>query len=199
VTGGENGEEKQSIAGVAAELAAEVAEFESLTRRVSKVELATHKDLAKTGELLAQAEGSHKRFIERLRALIVAIDDVRARQNASAAALSACSDRLDAQKKIYEELEQRFVELGEAAREVNELVQAGAEAGRETDAGPDRDAALEKLALASERLKGSIDAASALMQDARSAGLSDLERQADSMRQQLQSLAKKLERAGAAL
>jgi hypothetical protein len=37
------------------------------------------------------------------------------------------------------------------------------------------------------------------MQDAKSAGLSDLEQQADSLRQQLQSLAKKLERLQSAL
>ncbi len=193
--GGSN--EGPSIGGVAAELEAEVAEFEALTRRVTKIELSTRKDLTKMSELLGQAESSHKRFIERLRALIEAIDGVRARQNASAVSLSACADRLDAQRALYENLEQRFAELGEAAKAVNALVLEGAEAGRE--GGEERATALDKLAAAAERLQGSIEAATMLCSEARSAGLTDVEQQADALRQQLQSLAKKLERVQSAL
>lgn len=165
-----------------------MSEFESLTRRITKHDLGSRKELGKMAELLAQAESSHKRFIERLRALIGTIDEVRARQNASAAALSQCAERLEAQRGVYATLEQRFAEIGETAREVNTQVQAGVQAKSEAD-----------LRAASERLGQSIEAARTLMQDAKSAGLSDLEQQADSLRQQLQALAKQLERLQSAL
>jgi chromosome segregation ATPase len=185
-------EKSASIVEVASELDDEVTSFETLTARVAKLELGSHKDILRAAEILGQAAESHKRFLEHLRALIAAIDDVRTRQNQSAASLSAHATLLDERRQTYEALQQRFAAIGAEAHEVNALIQQGMEARSEEPA--ERDQSLARLRQARERLSGSAEAARALVADARAAELSDLERQADSLRQQLHALAKKLQR-----
>jgi DNA repair exonuclease SbcCD ATPase subunit len=179
----------RSIVDVASELDDEVTSFETLTARVAKLELGSHKEILRAAELLGQAAESHKRFLEQLRSLIGAIDDVRSRQNQSAATLSAHATRLDERRMTYEQLQQRFASIGVDAHEVNALIQRAPPA--ETPEA--REENLTRLRQARERLTASVDAARVLVADAREAQLSDLERQADALRQQLSALAKKLQ------
>jgi chromosome segregation ATPase len=174
---------------VATELDDEVTTFETLTARVAKLDLGSHKEIMRAAELLGQAAESHKRFLDHLRALIESIDDVRSRQNLSAEALSAHATRLDERRLTYEALQQRFSSIGVDAHEVNALIQQSVGA----DSPEDRDQKLARLREARERLNGSVESARTLVADARRAELSDLERQADAMRQQLQALAKKIQ------
>jgi uncharacterized phage infection (PIP) family protein YhgE len=190
-------EQDSSIASVAGELEADVASFESLTARISRMELGTEKDILRAAELLNEAANSHKRFLEHLRDLIVHIDGVRGRQNASAAALSDAATKLDARRQTYVDLQQRFAALGAVAQEVNELVRQSADTERDTPEA--RQASVDGLRAAQERLHTAIDAARSLVADARAAQLGELERQADALRQQLSSLANKLSRVESAL
>ncbi len=181
-----------ALGSVAAELDRDVQTFESLTLRIAKLELTSEKELRRAAELLDQAAESHKSFLAHLRELVTEIDAVRSRQNASAAALSEQASKRDARRLIYVDLQTRFAAIGSEAHEVNELVRETSESGLATP--EERAATLERLAEARTRIAASVAAAKQLGQDARAAELADLERQADALRQQLQSMSGKLSR-----
>jgi chromosome segregation ATPase len=184
------GEQPDSIARIAAEIEADVASFESLTTRVDRLELSTYKDIVRAAELLEEATKSHKDFLAHLTRLIQAVDTVRGRQNASAETLSTCATRVDERRKAYEALQVRFASLGTDAHAINQLILDGATTERKT---PDaqRESATQ-LETAHERLTVAVETARSLVDDAKAAAMVDLERQADALRQQLQSLAHKL-------
>ena len=183
-------DERESIARIAGEIESDVASFESLTARLERIELSTHKDIVRAAELLEEATQSHKDFLAHLTQLIRAVDTVRGRQNVSAETLSTCATRVDERRKDYEALQVRFAALGTDAHAINQLILDGATTERQ---GPDaqRESAAQ-LEAAHERLTISVETARSLVADAKAAALVDLERQADALRQQLQSLAHKL-------
>jgi chromosome segregation ATPase len=184
--------ETPKLVQAAEHLEADLSSFESLTARVTRMELTTHEEIRKAADILQKAADAHGSFVVHLRELIEAIDDLRSRQNASATRLSDCAGELDQRRLSYEALEQRFADLGTQAKEINELIRKATELGRDTP--ENRDTTLVNLRAARERLDLTVGSAAQLVADAREAKLVDLANQADALRQQLQSLAKKLER-----
>lgn len=169
------------------DLADTVEELERLTSRSAKLELTTRGEILRAGELLAKAADSHRAFLTHLGALTQAVGALRDRQNASAASLSEHAQRLDERRKEHEALEQRFTTLGEAARDIGEIVRAGA--GEENGAGGVK----ARLASAKGRLAEAVEAARVLAHDAREAKFPELESQAHAIRQQIGALLRKIE------
>lgn len=176
-----NGTKKKEVAPVVAAgiaLADAVEDIEKLTRRVSKQALGTDAELTRAAELLSKSEQAHRAFLQHLAALAGAVEELRKRQNESARACGERAEQLDARRALHDALAVRFVAIGQGAREVNEMVQAGAD-GASLEAAQARVAELE-------------EDASALFADAREADLPELEKQAHAMRQQLGALRSQL-------
>ena len=180
------------LADVASDLEAEIAELESLTGRISRVELNSQKNIVRAAELLKEASDSHERFITYLRTLIESVEQLRQRQNASAAALSEFSTELDGRRQLYEALQQRFGKLGDEARQVSELVRDTVRPNGHTQS--EREQMLERLRVANQLLVAAVESARALATDADEANMADLQRDADALRQQLESLSQKLQK-----
>jgi len=183
-------DEPASIAKIAGDIENDVTSFENLTSKVDRLELSSHKDIVRAAELLEEATASHKAFLGHLTQLIQAVDAARGRQNVSAETLSTCAARVDERRKAYEELQIRFASLGTDAHAINQLILDGASSERKTPEEQRKSAA--QLEAAHERLSIAVETARSLVADAKAAALVDLERQADALRQQLQSLAHKL-------
>jgi chromosome segregation ATPase len=180
------------LADVASDLEAEIAELESLTGRISRVELNSQKNIVRAAELLKEASDSHERFITYLRTLIESVEQLRHRQNASAATLSEFSTALDGRRQLYEALQQRFGKLGEEARQVSELVRDTVRPNGHTPS--EREQMLERLRVANQLLVAAVESARSLATDADEANMTDLQRDADALRQQLESLSQKLQK-----
>jgi DNA repair exonuclease SbcCD ATPase subunit len=177
-----------SISDIAADFEAEVVRLEGITARIARIELTTDRTIQRAGELMKEAAESHERFLAKLSALIEAVDSARQRHNASAEVLSQCAQALEGRRVEYEAFQQRFAALGSEAREIIGMIQPATQ----ESADPDGEAMLKRLRVARQRLDGAAESARALSRDARAANLTDLEREADAINQQLQSLSRKL-------
>jgi hypothetical protein len=169
------------------DLEEEIGKIEALTRRMSKLELDSQKTIVGAAELLKEAAESHGRFAASLRTVVEGVDSIRQRQNASAATLSELASALDERRRLYEGLQERFVTLGEEARRVTSLFEGGG--------GEDKEQLLAKMRAAAEALSPVVESARSLATDAAGAGITDLQRDADALRQQLHALAQKLRKA----
>lgn len=179
------------LATAAAELEAEIDKIDALTRRLSKLELDSRKNILSAAELMKEAADGHARFATHLGAVVEAVNALRARQNESAGALNDMAANLDSRRQTFEALEQRFGELAQEARRVTDLFQ------EKPAEGESRDGLLAKMRNAGEALAPVIESARSLAADAGQAKLSDLQHDADGLRQQLQALANKLKQAAA--
>lgn len=197
-TSGRAGAEEPPVATAATELHNTLEHIEVLTSRVGKLELVNRNEIVRAGELLQKAAEGHKSFLAHLTALTQAVNVLRERQNASADQLSQHAQRVEQRHIEHQQLEQRFTSIGAAARDVSTLMQDSG-GGNGTPTEPDREAMGKSLTVAEERLSAAVEEARGLASDAREASFVDLERQADAMRQQLQSLLKKLDEARASL
>jgi chromosome segregation ATPase len=179
------------LATAAGELEAEIDKIDALTRRLAKLELDSRKNILSAAELMKEAADGHGRFATQLGAVVDAVNALRARQNESAGALNEMAANLDSRRQTFEALEERFGALAQEARRVTELFQE-----KPAD-GESRDGLLAKMRSAGEALAPVIESARSLATDAGEAKLSDLQRDADGLRQQLQALANKLKQAAA--
>lgn len=180
-----------ALATAAAELEAEIDTIEALTRRLSKIELDSRKNIVAAAELMKEAAEGHGRFATQLGSVVEAVNALRARQNESAGALNEMAANLEARRQTYEALEERFGALAQEARRVTELFQ------EKPAEGESRDGLLAKMRSAGEALAPVIEAARAVAAEAATANMTDLQRDADGLRQQLQALANKLKQAAA--
>lgn len=173
---GTNGATTQgsAFATAAAELATEVSRFEALTERLERAKLDSDEELTKAAALLAQAAESHQRFVDRLRAVVAGVEDARQRQNQSAVTLSGVEEALVARRRTHDALRHRFAALGEATRALRERIESG------------------EIATARPQLAELVATANDLAGEARSAALTDLEREGHAMSQALEALSRKI-------
>lgn len=176
-------QDEPAIVGAAGELQGALDELEKLTRRVVKQPLGTDAELTRAAELLVKSEQAHRAFLTHLASLAKAVEDLRARQNASARICGERAELLDQRRKLHDALAGRFAAIGEGAREVNDLVQES------TGPANGQVGALEQ---AEQRLSALVEEAGALFTDAREAELPELEKQAHAVQQQLASMQRKI-------
>ncbi len=162
--------------------------IERAAEKSEKLPLATRNHIVRAGEFLDGAAAGHREFAARLAELIGVVDEVRRGQNVSAETLSRCADRVSARQAEFEAFEKRFAELAETAREIGGTLAAAA--------GPGEAASTvgERLLGVRDRVATSAEQARLLSEDAREAGLVELEREAHAISQQLGAILAKLER-----
>lgn len=175
-------QEPPEIVRAAADLHEALDELEGLTRRVVKQELGTDAELTRAAELLGKSEQAHRAFLLHLASLAQAVEALRQRQNESARLCGERAERLDARRKRHDALAERFLAIGEGAREVNALVQETAGANGQVGG----------LEEAEQRLAGLVEQAGGLFDEAREAALPELEKQAHAVRQQLAAMQRKI-------
>jgi len=170
--------EDPEIVRAAGQLQEALDELEKLTRRVVKQDLGTDAELTRAAELLVMSEQAHRAFLAHLASLAQAVETLRQRQNESARLCGERAELLDARRKRHDALAERFVAIGEGARDVTVLVQETGQVG-----------ALEE---AEQRLAGLVEQATGLFDEAREAELPELEKQAHAVRQQLAAMQRKI-------
>lgn len=186
--GTKNGEGRAPLTEAAAALEAELKRFEELSAAARKVPLDSEKNLGRAARALSETADSQERTAVLVRALVEAINRARDHQQQTAETLLARAEELKAQTENLEELLGRFKTLGADAREIQALVQQASERG----AARDIDGALAVLDRAREKIDGIASRATDLAADAKQKGIADVEREADSLRQQLLAARNKL-------
>jgi chromosome segregation ATPase len=180
--------ERPSLSDAAAALDGELRRFEELVAAAGRIPLSSQKNLDRAARSLVDAAAAQETVGARLRVLVEAITAARAKQEATAAVILARGHEVRARAEAFMALRERFDALGRQAAEVNALL-AEAGASKSNGAAAGLAARLEGI---DAHIGEAVDAARAIARDAGQAGMVDLEREADAMRQQLQAVRNKL-------
>ncbi len=157
----------------------ELRKFEELSQLALRIKLNSEKNIERATDALSKAAESQDRISLHVRALVGAIAVASAQQERDSALLMARAHEISARRTRYVELVEKMGVLGAQAKEINELLQSS---------GKNR----EGVAAVQERLTAVADGAGEIGRLAEAEELEDLARQADSLRQQLQSARNKL-------
>lgn len=165
---------------VAARLDEEIRRFERLTETATRGPLGSEKSLDRAAVAIREAAASHERFGQQLHALIAAVATARDRQQASADRLNARAAEIERRRAQFASVRARFAAIGEDARAINEVVLS-------IGAGADVDlvSLLERLEAAEQRMGEILEETRGFAAHAREEGMTDIEREADTLRQQV--------------
>lgn len=178
-------EEPSPLVQAALTLEGELQRLEGLVTKSRKEPLTSQKNFeraARTLGVVTELEGNLRGALSNL---VKAVADAGARQQTAMEALAARAKDLEARFASYRELTQRRDQLGEHGARANELIRGALAEGGVGAALPEALAELGRVAQAGEDLFAL----------AKQNGFTDLAREADSTRQQLLSLRRKLARA----
>jgi uncharacterized coiled-coil DUF342 family protein len=166
----------------ATRLEEELRRYEGLADEVSRSTIHSRKSLVRATRVMQDASDCHERMMQHVAALSQAMSETRGRQQTCAEKLVAAGGRVQERVTVFQSLLGRYEDLGNLSKALNEHA-AGVAARKE---GPVDDA-LESTAQLLTRMQDAIEQATALADDARTADFSDLTRDVDSVRQQLQT------------
>ena len=156
----------------------ELRKFEELSALASRIKLNSEKNIERATDALSKAAESQDRISAHVRSLVGAVAAARERQEKDSQTLMARAHEISARRTRFVELVQKMGALGAEAKEIHSLLQA--EKTKQT------------VAAVQARLEGVADGAEEIVRVAEAEDLEDLARQADSLRQQLQSARNKL-------
>lgn len=178
-------EEPSALVDAAMTLENELQRLEALVTKSAKEPLTSQKNFERAARTLGVVTELEGNLRGALASLVAAVSDAGARQQTAMEALAARAKELEARFASYRELTARRDELGEHGARANELIRGALAEGGVGAALPEALAELGRVAQAGEDLFAA----------AKENGFTDLAREADSTRQQLLSLRRKLERA----
>jgi hypothetical protein len=178
------------LGAAAAALEGELLRFEELGEIARRVPLNSEKNLDRAARATQEAAEAQERVAAAVNALIQAITVARQRQEGHAVAILERAKEIQARTIEFHELLKRFGELGEEAKTIHALVQEAA--ALKKDDGSVSLEALGRLEQVSERMATIVATAQDVTKDAKARGIEDIERQADALRQQVQSARNKL-------
>ena len=171
--------DEPEIIRVATALETEIATLEALSRSARKLPLATEKNIVRAAKDLSEALALQERLSEKLRELAAAMAGMQHRQQAAIEPLAAFAVEIQQRMRRLEAHLQAYAALGKAAGEVTALVQGEGE----------RSAVLEQV---HGRLSEIESGARALIEAARGDDFPDVVRDADTLKQRVLSLKKRL-------
>lgn len=166
-------------------LEGELQRLEGLVTKSKKEPLSSQKNFERAARTLGVVTELEGKLRSALGNLVAAVADAGARQQTAMEALAARAKELEARFASYRELTERRDQLGEHGARANELIRGALAEGGAGAALPEALAELGRIAQAGEELFAA----------AKDNGFTDLAREADSTRQQLLSLRRKLARA----
>jgi hypothetical protein len=165
-------------------LDAELADFESLAAAAHRQPLTSKKAIERAAHTANEAAQCQQRILDLTRAFIEALNTTRARNEQTAANFAQRREALQARTLELNELLERFVRLGDEAKEISTFVAATTE--------DSRGSTLPMLAQVDERLDRVIAEGQALLVTANASGFTDLGREIESVRQQMQAVRHKV-------
>ena len=172
-------------------LAYELQRFEDRSAEARRMSLDTHKAIERAARATSETAGGQQEVDLALRALVQAIQVVRERHEANAAALQARGEEIRLRAAEFSALYERWSALGEEGRLIHQLVQEAAATQRTTT--PETAGELIAAILAvEERMAKLIDSAREFGQAAALASITDLAEQASSLRQQVAAARNKI-------
>jgi uncharacterized coiled-coil DUF342 family protein len=166
----------------ATRLEEELRRYEALADEVGRSVIHSRKSLVRATRVMQDASDCHERMMQQVAALSQAMGETRMRQQDCAEKLVAAGGRVQERVTVFQSLLGRYEDLGKQSRALNEHAVAIAERNE-----PPVEEALQSTAELLTRLEAAIEQATDLADVARSADFSDLTRDVDSMRQQLQT------------
>ena len=158
----------------------EIASLEALSKATRKIPLNSERNITRAAKELTETAQFQDRLAAGLQALASAMAQLQARQQAALEPLAAFATETQARMQRLSEHMQAFGVLGNAAGEVTALIQAGN--GERS----------QVVTAVDEQLTAIESGARALMDVARDDDFPDVVREADSLRQRVAALRKKL-------
>ncbi len=178
---------KSELVQAAESLDAELQQFERSVSEVARTPLDSRKNIARAAEILKDVVSSDERLRERVATLVNAVSAARERQQVQAEKVHARAMELQGRTEVLSGLLQRYDELGAAASQVTQRLQAFLTAAREGKSGEiSLDEVKQVVSGIAERVQG-------LAKDAGSAEFGDIAKEAETVRQQLLSGMNKVE------
>ena len=160
--------------------------FEELTTTARRFPLGSQKNIERAARATQEAAESQQTVAEKLHALIDAINVARDRNEAASNAIRERAEEIRARTEELTQLMQRFAGLGEAAAEINTMVQEALPTSTQTQDPAELSALMaEPLARVLARMGEVLEEAQALHQEAQRVEMNELARQTDSVRQQI--------------
>jgi hypothetical protein len=180
---------ESALASAATAFEDELQHFAAFAADLARAPLTSDKALVRAQKALEESSESQVRLAARLQDVIVAIDGARGKQEACMKQMLEAAERVRSRAQSFTALVERFAGLGQLARDINEPVRAVV--ARKAEGADPRELAtgLEEVLLRTESL---IAEAESLAQDAKEANWPDVARQADSLKQQMQSARNRL-------
>ncbi|TMB21125.1 MAG: hypothetical protein E6J59_06445 [Deltaproteobacteria bacterium] len=123
------------LATAAEGLDAELCRYEALAAGIQRERLDSEKNLRRAARALSELEDSKARLGEHIRALVGAIATARDRQELQSRAVQARAEQIRQRTESLGQLLERWAALGEAAGEVNRLVERVAATAQNAGAG----------------------------------------------------------------
>jgi hypothetical protein len=170
----------------------ELDRFEELAATARRLPLDTRRSLERAAKATTEAAGGQERVNATLGALVAAINAARERHEANALALQARGEEIRVRAEEVSALYERFSELGDEGKIVNQLVQEAAATQREATTPAKVRALVGDLEGIEERMAKLVEVARALNQAAIAATITDLAEQTDALRQQVAAARNKL-------
>ncbi|HEY6464168.1 MAG TPA: hypothetical protein VIY73_28570 [Polyangiaceae bacterium] len=167
----------------AARLEDDLREYEALTEEVGRAAIHSRKSLVRVTKMLQQAGECHERLMKHVASLSEVMTATRGRQVSCAEKLVSAGGHIQQRMAAFQALMSRYDTLGELSKLLNESIAAVAQ-GKEKG---DVQAALAATGPLLERMDQAVAEAASLADDARQAEFEDLARDAESVKQQLQS------------
>jgi hypothetical protein len=167
----------------------ELQRLEGLSRSVQNARLDSDKNIARAGRILQEAAQQQEQLGAGLRKLGESMGRMQQRQQAAIEAIAARAQDVQRQATLLTEHMERFAALGVKAAEATRLLQAlpstEAAGGAERDAA--NGAATATMVDVEARLQVLSDEAKALSRSAHAAELTDVSKDAESLRQRIDS------------
>jgi len=163
-------------------LADDVTRFETLSVELARLPLNSEKSLQRARQALQACSEHETKLASSLRGFAEAMQALQESQRQSMDRTAEAAQRVQKRQEQRSELERRVAQLGSQARDVSQPVSSLVEA---PGGSPD---VLAPLAEVGRRLDAVIDDAGSVYELARQGEWSDLERETQSLREQLQAL-----------
>jgi chromosome segregation ATPase len=176
----------------AAALEAEIARFDDLAATIRRMPLNSRKNLERAARALQDASGYDESIGGRLRTLLDAINSASERLRASATIIAERGQAIGERNREYGEILGRFAALGEEAGRLNAIAHevVAAHADQADDELRARIAARSDEL--HDRMSRALDDAADVARTAAAKDMSDLAREADTLKQQLAAARNKL-------
>jgi hypothetical protein len=165
----------------------ELTRLEGLSRSVQNARLDSDKNIARAGRILQEAAQQQVQLGVSLRNLGESMGRMAQRQQAAIEAIAARAQDVQRQATLLTEHMERFAALGVKAAEATQLLQPLASAEEAGAAEREGGYATATLVDVEARLNALSDEAKALAGSARAAELTDVSKDADSLRQRIDS------------